>query len=211
MITVKFTPSLSRGRNIDGALARAGSHFILGYKKNQKFYVTRSTTGALDGSWDKPLQARPGERESFLDYIPPYYTFIGGWAENYQFINIDGKWHLIATAYVGTPYQKLKSFVFGYTAGHETFIYAMKEEATGDNPKDWSNWVNKTRIEVPDEGWNRVMRSNSGFLCDWREYDGYFYLFYAGADDSDSFAGRGHGKIGVIRSRDLITWELPGK
>ena len=203
-------PGLSRGRNIDGALAKEGDYYYLGYKKNQKFYITRSTNNKLDGSWLKPIQARPGERQSLLDYIPLYYTFIGGWAENYQFIKIDGRWHLVATGYVGTPLEKIKHFIFGYTSGHETFIYDMEEGKGGDNFEDWKLWLNKTPVVVPDEGWNSVMRSNSGYLCDWREHDGYFYLFYAGAADSKSFTGRGHGKIGIIRSKDLRNWELPG-
>ena len=60
------------------------------------------------------------------------------------------------------------------------------------------------------EDWNRVMHANSAYLCDWREHDGHFYLFYAGANDDVSFERRGHGKIGVVRSRDLIDWRLPG-
>lgn len=35
-------------------------------------------------------------------------------------------------------------------------------------------------------------------------------LFYAGSDDSESFGRRGHGKIRVSRSRDLVTWRAAG-
>jgi hypothetical protein len=53
--------------------------------------------------------------------------------------------------------------------------------------------------------------ADCAFLADWRQYDGYFYLFYAGSDDGDSFQLRGHGKIGVARSRDLVEWRAPPK
>lgn len=55
------------------------------------------------------------------------------------------------------------------------------------------------------------MCANSAYLCDWRKYDGHFYLFYAGAMDDRSFERRGHGMIGVVRSRDLLQWRLPGE
>ena len=39
--------------------------------------------------------------------------------------------------------------------------------------------------------------------------DGFFYLLYAGTDEVSSYEGRGHVKLGLARSRDLVTWEVP--
>jgi hypothetical protein len=176
-------------RRIDGALAYEGGYYFLGYKSRQRFRVTRSKTGELDGRWLRSRSADAG----------------GGWAENYQFIKIDGTWRMIATA--RDPDKPMS--INDYTGSHEPFIYTM--DGDGSELTHWTRWVDKRHLEVPLEDWNRVMHANSAYLCDWREYDGYFYLFYAGANDSESFERRGHGKIGVVRSRDLADWRLPGE
>jgi len=183
-------------REIDGALAVADGHFILGYKADQKFYVTFSVENTVGGKWIEPKRASAGEGPWPLEEIVT-------WAEDFQFIKIDGKWRMIATGMLyGIP-------PIEYTWGHEPYIYEMKSSSP-ENLADWTEWVSKTRLEIPYEDWNIVMHANSAHLCDWRKYDGYFYLFYAGANDFWSFNRRGHGKIGVARSRDLVTWEVPG-
>lgn len=72
-------------------------------------------------------------------------------------------------------------------------------------------------LNIPQEGWNggdrkgsSYERANSAYLCDARPVDGYFYLFYAGSNETKRFNGRGHAAIGVARSADLITWNVPG-
>ena len=52
------------------------------------------------------------------------------------------------------------------------------------------------------------MHANTGYLNDFRAEDGFFYLTYSGSIDSESFQGRGHGKIGIARSRDLVHWRV---
>jgi len=188
----ELAPWLHRNdRTIDGALGFVNGYFFLGYKRGQMFYVSRSLNKQLDGQWLPGIYAAPG---GLFD-----------WAENYQFIKIDGVWHMVATSK-----DELLSEGGGneYTAGHAPYIYQVS--GNGETLAEWSRWTNKRRLEVPQENWNQMMYANCGFLCDWREYDGYFYLFYAGANDSVSFQGRGHGKIGVARSRDLITWKVAG-
>jgi len=179
---------LLNARRIDGALAYEDGYYYLGYKSRQRFRVTRSKNRQLDGEWLPSRAAGAG----------------GDWAENYQFIKIDGAWRMIATA--RDPDKPIR--VNDYTGSHEPFIYTM--DGDGTELKHWTRWVDKRQLEIPYEDWNKVMHANSACLCDWRERDGYFYLFYAGANDSESFAGRGHGKIGVARSRDLVLWRLPG-
>lgn len=183
----QMNPSLGlTARRIDGALARDGGYYYLGYKSRQRFRVTRSRDQALDGHWLRSRAASAG----------------GNWAENYQFIRIDGTWRMIATA--RDPKKPLST---GYTDSHEPFIYTM--DGDGTEFEHWTRWVDKRHLDIPYEDWNRVMHANSAFLCDWRGHDGYFYLFYAGASDNESFQGRGHGKIGVARSRDLAHWTTP--
>jgi hypothetical protein len=54
------------------------------------------------------------------------------------------------------------------------------------------------------------MHANTAFLLDLRAHDGWFYAFYSGTDRLDPDL-RGHGKIGVARSRDLVNWYVPGE
>jgi len=71
-------------------------------------------------------------------------------------------------------------------------------------------------FDVPQDAWNRGHTpgithetANSGYLCDARKLDGYWYLFYAGSTELTEFDGRGHAKIGVVRSKDLQHWQVP--
>jgi hypothetical protein len=176
-------------RQIDGTLARADDgHFWLGYKGGQDFHVLRSETTTLDGRWSPPMPASAG----------------GQWAEAFHFLRIDGAWHLVATAH--DPNGSRCNNV--YVCSHEPFLYRM--DGDGSDPVHWTRWIDKRHLEVPVEPWNTGMHANSASLSDWRSLDGYFYLFYAGSDDIDSFGGRSHGKIGVMRSRDLVNWRVPG-
>ena len=188
-------------RHIDGALAYEDGYFYLCYKGWQKLYVTRSKNKEIDGNWLKPFRAWPGG---------PFR-----WAENCQFIKIDGSWYMVATS--RPPYDALFEHLAGfirqilhpYVGSHAPYIYSM--DGTGADFKDWTRWINKTFIDIPGEEWNQLMIANSGYLCDWREHDGYYYLFYAGGNDWWQFEERGHLKIGVARSKDLMTWSLPSQ
>ena len=185
-------------RNLDAALARHGGHFILGWKRVQSFVVTRSLGPELDGRWLEPLPVTAP-----LKFGPNSLSH--DWAENFQFLEIDGRWHMVATAKApGIPFSR-----HIYTGSHESYLYTM--DGSGDALEDWTHWRCKRLLEVPQEDWNQAMHANAGYLADWREHDGHFYLFYAGANDHESFERRGHGKIGVVRSRDLVHWKLPGE
>lgn len=179
--------NIQRGmRHIDGTLAAEGGFFYLGYKGEQQFFVTRSPS--LAGPWETPRAVESG-----------------GWCENYQYLKIDGQWRLIATAHAPPGYQIKKN---GYTGDLEPFIYTIR--GAGRSLEDFARLENKTHLVVPWEDWNEQMHANSAFLCDWRRHDGYLYLFYAGANDRKSFEDRGHAKLGVVRSKDLVHWAAPG-
>jgi len=178
-------------RCIDATVAFDHGRFVLGYKAWQVFYFAESPS--LDGPWSEPVRAWPGGEFD--------------WAENYQFVSIDGDWRMVATARPPADWPK-PSFVNDYVGQHEPFLYTI--DGDGSELLDWARWTEKTHLVVPTEAWNRIMRANSATLVDLRDVDGYVYLFYAGADDGETFEGRGHGKIGVARSRDLVVWEVPG-
>ncbi len=183
-------PSFQPGtRHIDAALAWESGHYYAGFKSNQQLYVTRSCSEKLDLAWETPLRA---ESE--------------GWCEAFQFIRIDGRWRMLATARAPKGYETGGN---SYTGSHEPFLYTM--DGDGSKLEDWSRWKDKTHVALPFADWNKVMHANSAFLCDWREHDGWFYLFFAGANDDTTNRGRGHGKIGMARSRNLMKWYLPGE
>ena len=89
------------------------------------------------------------------------------------------------------------------------FCVAMTMKGSGKKPEDWLEWHPPTVLKVPQEGFNTYHRSNAAFLADWREYDGYFYLLYAGTTEGKTHAGRGNNKLGLARSQDLKTWSAP--
>ncbi len=176
-------------RLIDGALAHTQWGTFALFKRglreslDQVTTLVHSPSGNLDGPWELV-----GDVTSV------------GLLENYQFLTIDGVWHLLGTA---IPF-------------HDPTLFRL----TGDpsEPASWLDWTLVRSLELPVEDWNAGPHetrgvthdvANSGFLCDARALDGYFYLFYAGATELTSNDGRGHQKIGVARSTDLESWEVP--
>lgn len=193
---------------IDGALASTGEQVFLGFKwrQQQTFHVAHGTLPAVAGEAPIWVHAPLVTIRARAGTALPYF----GFAENYQFINIDGIWRLLAT---GRDPALLRGGLANlryakYTCSHEPFLYTMQGDGT--QPAHWRQWRRKTHLRIPEEAWNPVMHANAAFLADWRTYDGFFYLFYAGAADGDQFDLRGHGKIGVARSRDLVHWRVPG-
>ncbi len=179
-------------RMIDGALAYAAGGLILGYKygladgdQKQAFEIAFSPSGSLDGPW------------TFVGR--PAISVFGDTLENYEFLQIDGRWHLVATTNVlDRPY-------FATLAG------------SPDSPQGWLHWSDGRVLDIPEEAWNHGAGvssvthevANAIYLCDARALDGHFYAFYAGSDELTAFDGWGHAKIGVARSTDLVHWEVP--
>jgi hypothetical protein len=179
-------------RMIDGALAFVGHGVMLGYKygvadgaQKQAFEIAYSASGSLDGPWT--LVGRPS--------ISQY----GDTFENYEFLEIDGHWHLVATTNtLDRPY------------------FATLEGAA-DNPASWLHWIGGRVLDIPAEAWNSAPGptsvthevANAVYLCDARALDGYYYVFYAGSGELTEFGGWGHAKIGIARSTDLVHWQVP--
>jgi hypothetical protein len=160
-------------RLIDAALAATADGYFVAFKEEQRFRIAYRALGSLDG----------GFRE--LDRPSPRI-------ENYQFLQIDGKWRLLGTALEG---------------GHRPLLFTLRGDAS--RRENWSRWDAETELSVPGESWNTRERANSAHLVDHRAVDGFYYLFYAGSTELSRYEGRGHAKIGIARSRDLVRWQVP--
>ncbi|MFL5785548.1 MAG: hypothetical protein ACJ76H_13110 [Bacteriovoracaceae bacterium] len=110
---------------------------------------------------------------------------IKDWMENGELIGLDGVLHLLMTG-----------------KGHLPYLSRL-------NSSDYLSWGPLTRLDVPRETFNTFDLANAAHLKDWRKYDGYFYLIYAGTTEGDSYLGRGDNRLGIARSTDLIHWEVP--
>ncbi len=189
---IELAPGVHESASIiDGCVAPLyDGRLVLGYKHRsiQLFFVTISENG-LSGPWSEPLIAWPGGELE--------------WAENYQFLKVDDEWRMVATSKDPTG----RACDNDYTCNHEPFIYRL--EGDDSDLEGWTKWTDKTLLQVPYEDWNTDMHANTGHLVDRRSCDGWFYLFYAGSNDHESFNGRGHGKIGIARSKNLQNWETP--
>lgn len=174
-------------RVIDGALAFHEGEWALVFKAADLVWTVSASS--LGGPWSDPM--------------PVLVDGEWVWSENYQCIHLDGVWHVLATG--RDPANPNPDNP--YTDSHEPFLHRVVYDESGR--PDFSRWTDKRMLLVPREPWNARMHANSAFLADWRDLDGHYYLFYAGSEDGESFQGRGHAKIGVARSRDLITWDVP--
>ena len=112
------------------------------------------------------------------------------WFENGQFIHIDSCWYLLST-------QKR----------HEPYLAKMSDNIKSIN--DWLKYETPEKCVVPVESFNSDESSNAASIYDFRSDNGFFYLLYAGRTEGLSHAGRGDNKLGLARSKDKITWEIP--
>ena len=161
---------------IDAAVAHTPAGPILGYNRNaDRFELAWSPSGSLDGPWR---------------YIGAADT---GPFENYQFLVIDGTWHLVGTT----------------IPVHRELLYRL--DGPPDRPQSWLHWTLVRELAIPAQAWNRSPGevANALFLCDARPLDGHWYAFYAGSTELDRFGGRGHAKVGIARSADLVRWDVP--
>ncbi len=112
--------------------------------------------------------------------------------ENFSFVEIDGQWYLLSTDY----------------RPHNPYLYKMSGDP--DDRLSWKTWTDGYVLEAPLEDFNTYDRANASFLVDWSNYDGYYYLLYAGTTESETHDGRGNNKLALARSKDLVNWNAPG-
>lgn len=164
-------------RLIDAALAFAEVGTFLFFKREQVANVAFSASRSVEGPW------------TLLGPLEPKAV------ENVQVLRIDGVWHMLATS---VPLI------------HRPMLHRLSgDPATTDA---WRTWTPVRELEIPEQPWNTgdpltYERANASYLVDSRASDGFFHLVYAGSTEILSYEGRGHAKLGLARSRDLITWE----
>lgn len=179
-------------RAIDAALAYHQETYFLYYKESRPFgHLPRVdlTRVAYASGLDGPWQFVYAGYNQFTHQDRSLSNMIH---ENYRLLEIDGTWYMQNTGY--WP--------------HDPHLYKIGGDA--DNKAWWTVWTDGILLDIPvEEGFNTAHRANAAHLQDWREYDGYFYLLYAGNTENESFWTRGHNRLGLARSKDLITWEIP--
>lgn len=167
-------------RCIDVSVAFAEAGAFLFFKLEQTAQVAYAASGSIDGPW------------ILLGALDPPAL------ENKQPLIIDGKWHLLGTT---------------IPLVHRPRLYSL--EGDPNDPQSWLKWKLERELQVPEEAWNtgtnpaEYERSNAAYLIDERAIDGYFYLLYAGSIEVETHAGRGYSRLGLARSKNLASWEVP--
>ena len=180
--------ALGRGlahRMIDAALAFTGHGVILGFKAG-------TTTQHFEIAW------APSLKGTFRVVGRPDIVVYDDTVENYEFLTVDGGWHLVATS----------------NTLDEPFVFTL---GPGDpaTPTTWLHWSAGQQLSVPGESFDSgtgvssvgYEHANSAFLCVGPA--GEDYLTYAGSTELTEFGGWGHARIGLARSTDLVHWEVP--
>jgi hypothetical protein len=180
--------SLGRGlarRMIDAALAFTGHGVILGFKAG-------TTAQHFEIAWAPSLTG------TFHLVGRPAIVIYDDTVENYEFLTVDGAWHLVATS----------------NTLDEPFIFTL---SPGDpaTPTTWLHWSAGQQLSLPSQEFNSgpgvssvgYEHANSAFLCVGP--GGEDYLSYAGSTELTRFGGWGHARIGLARSADLAHWEAP--
>lgn len=176
-------PDVTAGnRVIDAAVTHADGGYYLIWKEGKHVMKPRiAFAKSLDGpfhfvgSGDAILNMKDG-RDNGLTH------------ENYEFLQIDGRWRLLTTDYhPPAPYL--------YTLGSKS---------------DWLKWNEGYKLDIPTEAFNTDNIANAAALYDWRKYDGYFYLIYGGRSEGKTYLHRGWNRLGLARSKDLVHWKAAG-
>jgi hypothetical protein len=173
------------GRMIDGALAFTGNGVILGFKAG-------TTSQHFEIAW-APSLSKP-----FRLIGRPDIVLYNDTVENYEFLTVDGTWHLVATS--NTLDQP---FTFTLGAGDPS------------TPTTWLHWTGGTQLMVQGEAFDSgtgissvsYEHANSAFVCVGP--GGENYLTYAGSTELTAYGGWGHARIGIARSSDLVDWAVP--
>jgi hypothetical protein len=173
------------GRMIDAALAFTGHGVILGFKAG-------TTSQHFEIAW-APSLSKP-----FRLVGRPDIVLYGDTVENYEFLTIDDAWHLVATS----------------NTLDQPFIFVL---SPGDpkSPDSWLHWSAGRELVVPGQAFDTgpgissvgYEHANSAFLCVGP--GGEDYLTYAGSTELSAYGGWGHARIGIVRSSNLVDWQVP--
>jgi hypothetical protein len=170
-------------RVIDAAIAHSDGGYYATWKEGQHGMQPRMAfANSLDGPFHfvnsglPALLMQDGKDDGLIH-------------ENYEFLEIDGRWRLLTTDY-NPPSPRL------YTL---------------EDPTDWLKWGQGYELKIPIESFNTDNIANAAALYDWRRQDGFFYLIYAGRTERTTYLHRGWNRLGLARSKDLIHWQPAGK
>jgi len=185
-------------RSIDAAIAKANGKYYLVWKEDQTPMMGVGDTLGPEG-WKR------------LGTVP------GGWFENGEFIQIDEKWYLLATDKAHLPV--LRAIRNDGRTDEDWLNLCRGAASCAQNQAGQSRVFRGTlqksgqfqRLNIPLEKFNTVERANCAFLIDWRDYDGFFYLLYSGRNQGFFHEGDNYFKLGIARSQDLLSWQVPPK
>jgi hypothetical protein len=183
-LALNLTGDGQEHRVIDAALASADGGYYLLYKDQ------------TPGAPKKPRLAFGKSLSGDFHYVGDGYPEFdmadgkgnGKIHENYEFVKTKTKWYVVATDY---PPQSV-----------ELYSRTLRDP--------WLKWTAGYELSIPSEDFNRDNLDNAAALYDWRKYDGYFYLLYAGRNEAISYAKRGWNQLALARSKDLVRWEAAG-
>ncbi len=177
----------SGNRAIDASLVHTNGEFLLFWKERTDEDRTRLACAssladdfAFVGSGYPSFVMKDGKDNGLIH-------------ENFCFFKADGSWKVVMTDY--------KKHAFEH---HNSYIYSML--AGGDQRTDFLAWGEGCKLEIKRQRFNSDHRANAAALYDWRRYDGYFYVIYAGNTENKTFSARGHNRLGISRSKDLMNW-----
>lgn len=172
-------------RMIDGALAWTGDGVILGFKSG-------TTVQHFEIAW------APSLGRTFHLIGRPDITYYGDTVENYEFVTVGGVWHLVATS----------------NTLDEPFIFTLGP-GNPETAATWLGWRDGRELQIPNQPFDTgsgipsvdFEHANSAYLCVGP--GGVDYLTFAAATELSSYAGWGHNAIGIARSTDLVSWQVP--
>jgi hypothetical protein len=182
-------------RVIDAALAQADGGYYLIYKEQTRGIHSRPRM-AFSTSLDGPFQY---VGDGIVSLLMKDGRDDGFFHENFEMIQTNSRWYILTTDYLHNRLNPIKYDV------QAPYFYALE---SGSN---WLEWIRGYTFDVPQEKFNTDGIANASALYDWRGYDGYYYLIYAGRNEGHTYARRGWNQIGLARSKDLVQWSVPGE
>jgi hypothetical protein len=201
---VHWTPRKTLGLNltqagnqrvIDAALAQADGGYYLVYKEQTPGIHSRPRM-AFSTSLDGPFHY---VGDGIVALLMKDGKDNGFFHENYEFLQANGQWYMLATDYLHNSLNHDKYDV------QAPYLYALEPGS------HWLKWTGGYTLDLPQEKFNTESIANAAALYDWRKYDGYYYIIYAGRNDGQAYAKRGWNRIALARSKDLIHWSVPGE
>jgi hypothetical protein len=180
---------------IDASLAEAESGYYLVYKDSPPGIHSRPRM-AFAKSLDGPFQYVD---DGIVAMLMKDGKDNGYYHENFEFVHAGDQWFILATDYLHN------------SQNHDKYDMQAPYLYTLEPGSHWLRWTGGYMLDLPGEEFNKESIANAAALYDWRKYDGYYYVIYAGRNDGQMYAKRGWNRLALARSKDLIHWSVPGQ